>query len=199
MRGQRRVAEEDGDDEPGDAGRKAQQPVDAEQHAEQPWRRPCRPGSGRTPARGGPGTRPGRPAPRCPRPSPKPARSAGSASTGSQPLSASSSSVDDRRGLVARAQHVGRAGVLAAVAARVGQAQRLADDHRERQRAEQVGRTIAISEGSRNSQCLRRQTGGTPPMRQPAILPARSAPAWRRAARRRPAGRCRPGSRAGRR
>ena len=41
--------------------------------------------------------------------------------------------------LVARAQHVGSARVFAAVAARIVQAHEAADDHRERERADQVG------------------------------------------------------------
>ena len=44
----------------------------------------------------------------------------------------------DRRLPAARAQHVGGARVARAVAARVGQAHRLADDDRERERADQV-------------------------------------------------------------
>jgi hypothetical protein len=43
-----------------------------------------------------------------------------------------------RRALVARAQHVGGTGIAAAVAARIGHAERFAHDDREGQRADQV-------------------------------------------------------------
>ena len=55
------------------------------------------------------------------------------------PSSASSSQRQQRRRAVARAQHVGGAGVARAVAARVGQAHAAADDDRKRQRTDQIG------------------------------------------------------------
>ena len=47
---------------------------------------------------------------------------------------------DDGRRLGARAQHIRSAGVLAAIAARIGQAHGAADDDGERQRTNQIGR-----------------------------------------------------------
>jgi hypothetical protein len=60
------------------------------------------------------------------------------ANVATNPLTPSPSSVRQRRGLVAGAQHVGRARVARAVLVRVGKAERLADDDGERDRADQV-------------------------------------------------------------
>src|SRR6218665_256347 len=84
-------------------------------------------------------------------PSPRPwgRPNSSTSATGNQPLSASSSSVTTpptslpqrhaRRNLAAGAQHIGRAGVLAAIGARIAQAHEPRHDDRERQRAQQVG------------------------------------------------------------
>ena len=41
--------------------------------------------------------------------------------------------------LLAAAQHIGRAGIAGTIGARIGEAERLAHQHRERNRADQVG------------------------------------------------------------
>ncbi len=107
---------------------------------------------------------------------------------------------DDGRRLVARAQHVGGARVLAAVGARVVQPHEAAHQHGEGQRADQVGgqrgqQGVGHEESSSFSWgrrvCARSRVWA-------AILPARSSPAWRPGDRRAPPDRCRrenPGAR----
>ena len=55
----------------------------------------------------------------------------------------------DGRKLVARAQHIGRTRVARAIAARIRQTHRTADQHRKRNRADQIGQQEGDKRGHR--------------------------------------------------
>ena len=189
QRGQRRVAEEERDDQPGGAGRDAQQQIDAEHHADEGGHALAALEAGRTPATGGPGTRPGPPAPWCLPPCRRACRTTSPAAPARSPSSASSSSVTMAAALLPERSTLVAPGLLLPKVRGSFRPISAADDDGER-RASRSGKPP--QRRGRDRAVARR----CPPA---AILPARSAPAWHPAAARTPAGRCPPGSRAARR